>query len=428
MTFADEGKGCIVQNVTSIEDPAISVYVGGNLTVKSNSESEGSVVVDGNVIDSYNMLAGKVIWGMGFYPPANATMLSVGGNLRTNSSEKYTYVGGNARIGGTADRLRTATRQHLTEDKYSAFNIQQYTYANQGPVSIQQRLGKTTALKVDTDGDGKLDMDYNGYTEKTLIPLADRLKTMPVTGTVSIGRAPNQTDQPIIVSNEGQKFGLPIDKPGVVLQTIDIVNSGLIMFTGDGQPHTQVFSLDDFQLADTANRLKLNGAWDLAFNNIPDGQSIIINVTRTALAMSYIPGWRIWVNGQDYTTSINKMDESLSKYRSIASRILWNYPNLPNLVLHPYPEGPGKSISAYTNGRATYQRVRIVGSALQGTLFPGSILLPRGSFYDYADTNGRILVGKDMTFDIWEHHNAPWTGFNEPQCFSVSGKTTASLS
>lgn len=424
MTFADDSKGCVVQNVTSIEDPAISVYVGGNLTVKANGESEGSMVVDGNVTDSSGLLAGKVLWGMGFYPPANATMLSVGGNLTTKDGMKYTYTGGNARIGGTANRLRTATKQHLTEDGYSQYVVKQYTYPNQGPVSIQQRLGKTAALKVDTDGDGKLDMDYNGYTGKTLIPLSDKLKAMPVTGTVTVGKAPDQLDHTFIVSDEGNTYG----RLGVPIQMVDIVNSGLITFTGDGQPHTQVFTLDDTQLAAAYTTLKLNGAWDLAFNNIPDGQSIIINVSKADNRMGYTPGWRIWVNGQDYTTAINKTDETLSRYRSIASRILWNYPTMTNLTLSPYPESSGKTISHWENGQPVYEKITIGGSASKGTLFPGSVLLPRGSLYDYADTNGRILVGKDMTFDIWEHHNAPWTGFNEPQCFSVSGKTSASIS
>ena len=49
----------------------------------------------------------------------------------------------------------------------------------------------------------------------------------------------------------------------------------------------------------------------------------------------------------------------------------------------------------------------------RGVLFHGTILLPNGSMYDYADTNGRLLVGKDLTFDIWKHHNAPWRGIQQ---------------
>ncbi len=44
---------------------------------------------------------------------------------------------------------------------------------------------------------------------------------------------------------------------------------------------------------------------------------------------------------------------------------------------------------------------------------------------DYADTNGRILVGGNLDFVVWEHHNAPWVGFDEPQRFTVRGSTRA---
>lgn len=125
------------------------------------------------------------------------------------------------------------------------------------------------------------------------------------------------------------------------------------------------------------------------------------------------------MNGQNYSTYINSSDESYSRFRSISSRIMWNYPQATSLHLR---EGYAASFQNRDNANLDATQVG------RGVLFPGSILLPYGSMYDTADTNGRILVGKNLTFDIWEHHNAPWIGFDEPQCFTVQGNTTAALS
>lgn len=260
-----------------------------------------------------------------------------------------------------------------------------------------------------------------GLTEPTLIPLSNRLAVMPTTGTVNLGKSQDELGHVVMVSTKYHTYG----QVGVPVYKIDSVGNGLITFTGDGQKHPQVFSLTDFS---APSQLGLNGSWDLAFNNIPDGQAIIINITKPGY-MVIRPGWRVWVNGQDYSTAINKQDASLGRFRSIASRIMWNFPNLAELKLDMSTLKTVQAISHWENGKPIY-RTDTLGSNSninKGVLFPGSILLPHGSLNDLADTNGRILVGKNITFDIWEHHNAPWTGFNEPQCFTVGGKTSASI-
>lgn len=101
---------------------------------------------------------------------------------------------------------------------------------------------------------------------------------------------------------------------------------------------------------------------------------------------------------------------------------MWNYPTTMNLTLdmaHGIAAG-GRE----TMGKELYGP-KSVGA--RGVLFPGSILLPNGSMMDYADTNGRLLIGKNLKTSLWEHHNAPWVGFDEPQCFNVEGKTSAML-
>ncbi|MBT1162536.1 choice-of-anchor A family protein [Bifidobacterium sp. SO1] len=414
MALADNGNGCIVKGFQQIEDPAISIYVGRNFTITGNSfESEGSVIVDGNLYDQRitdrhenGSIAGKVMWGMGFYPPANATMLAVGGTAY-NSTNFPTYVGGNSRIGGKAKRLRITTVQNLKEDGRGANYTGYYPYPDQKNAKILDQLGKANALKTDSDGDGTLDMDYNDYLTKTLKPLSSSLNAMAATGTTSFEKAPDAL-------NLGHRVEANINDG----TRVSIKDEGRIIFTGDGQQHRQIFQLNANDLTTQASKLATNKAWSLDFRNIPDGQAIVVNVTGKN-SIDWIPGWRVWVNGFNYSTWVNATGDSLSNYRSIASRILWNFPTVTDLKLS------GAPAYEYRDYKPNAQIQKNVNS--NGVLFPGTILLPNGSLTDIADTNGRLLIGKDLIFDIWEHHNAPWIGFDEPQCFTVSGKTSATL-
>lgn len=410
IAFANS-TGCIVQGVEKITDPAVSVYVGGNLIMKNGSrggvrEIEGSMIVDGNLTDANGYLAGKVMWGMGFEPPANSTMLNVGGNI-TIAKSSQAISGGYVRVGGTAPVTGTNILRLVNRGDHQA-----YWYPQKTP-TILQKLGKTEALQADTDGDFIFDTDYNGYVEKTLKPLSSQLAALPTTGTVSFSKAADVNDFVFWGAN-GANYA------------VNITNEGLITFTGDNQTRQQIFNLDVNQLEAKKTSLKVK-QWSFAFNNIPDGQPIIINVTgRTTY--NWNTGWRIWVNGKEAWTNIDARNETLSRFRAISSRIIWNYPQTTNLTMD-YAHG-NLSKDAHTGTQFLDKGQEVYDTwAGKGALFPGSILLPNGNLTDIADTNGRILVGKNLTLDIWEHHNAPWIGMPDtPQCFTVNGKTTATIS
>ena len=98
-------KGQIMSGVHDIEDPSTSVYVGGNMRQVTGTETEGSVVVNGNLYIGpgaigQGLLAGKVMWGMGFNPPAGADMLAIGGDYINYTGVNPQWVGGATRIGG----------------------------------------------------------------------------------------------------------------------------------------------------------------------------------------------------------------------------------------------------------------------------------------------------------------------------------------
>ena len=414
-------EGQITSGVHDVTDPATSVYVGGNLLQKAGTETEGSVVVNGNMYIggtndttiSQGHLAGKVMWGLGYNPPAGADMLAIGGDFinRTNNPQ---WVSGATRIGGKMAwgdgntgknqnnnwALYIATDKNMTDLGWAANSSARAWIYKDLPsgTRISTGLGKSSALKVNIDGKGKT-VDYGNYTDSTLKPLSAKLKGLPSNGTVSYASAPDDNAWTYI-----DDF------------TVKISNEGKIVFTGNGKAEKQVFNLN---LSDLDAYAKQHGIqqWSLDFENVPDGQAIVVNATGTG-DYTWHTGWRVWVNGKDYGTHINALDESKSRFRNIASRIMWNFSDISNLKMD-YSHGiSDRNAWNAVSGKDVYGTV--VG---KGVLFPGSILLPNGSMYDIADTNGRLLIGKDLTFDIWEHHNSPWVGFDEPQKFTVQGAT-----
>jgi len=422
-TFAE---GWAVNGVQDIEDPATSIYVGGDVAASIEMEMEGSMVVDGNLTvtgSKQGLLAGKVNWGMGFNPPAGADMLAVGGKFRNLTETSPQWVGGASRFGGDVrwtdsadtnakgnEALYIATKGNLQNMGWSTTSsrYRSWPYDNlpKGTV-IKQRLGKTEALKVNVNGksgnEAKI-VDYNDFTSSTLMPLSDQLANMPSNGTISYERAPS--DDSWLFYGNGDRH-------------VKIEDEGRIIFHGTGtdSDERQVFSLDLDELETQRKALGIR-QWSLDFENIPDNQAIVINA-RGSDNQVWHTGWRVWVNGQDHSTYIDSVDETKSRFRSIASRIMWNFPNIKDLTVDSsYGIYLGKSDSHAQTGQEVYSTYYGKGS-----LFPGSILLPRGNMTDYADTNGRILVGKNLNLDIWEHHNAPWIGFDEPQKFTLQGKT-----
>nr|WP_276310688.1 choice-of-anchor A family protein [Bifidobacterium sp. SO1] len=410
------GTGCITTSVHATEDPAVSIYTGGNLTIQGFVESEGSMVVEGNVTGARSAMAGKVMWGMDYNPPANATMMAVGGNIATQDSA---WTSGNIRAGGTvSNKMFIATegtlKAHLQsrgiDPNAKSGNMtylesyMRYAYPEQKNAKILQKLGKTNALKVDMDGDGTLESDFNNHVIKSLIPLSDRLNSMSSTGSITFEKA-----------SDVLNYGFESIKDS---QWLTITKEGRIVFTGDGKKHVQVFRLDLNKLDAAQAKLK-NLQWSLDFRNIPDGQAIVVNVEGET-DYKWNPGWRVWVNKVDHTSKVNDNGVALSRFKDIASRLMWNFPHLTrlNLAAAHLDAVKGATTGVYMNGNSKISNA---------VLFPGSILIPRGDLYDVADTNGRLLIGKNLTLNVWEHHNIAWTGFDEPQCFALQGNTKASL-
>lgn len=426
-----------------ITDTGLSTFVGGDLTYKSVSEVEGSVIVDGNIHNAVGMLGGHVMWGMGVDPAWNTDAVIAGGNLQVSDFEWIPRLNGmmlnagatgSIRIGGSAttidgapavskpadstrDRLiaidnKTASQfSQSNQAIYKAYLFDAYSNEQRATWTVEDRLGKTKALKARVNGKT---VDYNNYLDRVLRPMSEQYATLSATGTVSWSAAPVKTA--IRVENS--------------VGEIDETNAGLLTFIGDSHSKTQVFDLD-YSKAESWRTANGKDNWSLDFENMPDDAIIIINVVDSG-DLTLRPGWQMTMNGKDKTTQIDA-DPEQNGYRDFASSIMWNFPNASHVTLDKahgiirevgkqfftdlVDEDKGKDIYWLETGTPV--------TMSRGVLFPGSILLPNGSMYDYADTNGRLLIGKDLIFDIWEHHNAPWRGIQQG---CVTLQTTSSSS
>ncbi|MGW6006312.1 choice-of-anchor A family protein [Oerskovia enterophila] len=183
------------------------------------------------------------------------------------------------------------------------------------------------------------------------------------------------------IENMGQGPALSPYDPGVFPQEMIDVSAEMAAFTANGtaartgdtviftagpddasHPGLQVFTVD---------AALLDGSTALQFNGIPDGDSIVVNVTGGPLAFS----------PQDFTADGVRVDAfGFPGFGAFASSLMWNFTG-------------DTQVSIGQNGQ-----------------FMGSILGPEVDLTATTSTNGRILVGGDYTMGGagTEHHNFPW--------------------
>ncbi|MDF2848158.1 MAG: choice-of-anchor family protein [Oerskovia sp.] len=147
---------------------------------------------------------------------------------------------------------------------------------------------------------------------------------------------------------------------------VTAASGGTVTFTAgpDDPSHAglQVFTID---------AASLNGATALQFNGIPDGDSIVVNVT----------GGPVTFSPQDFTADGVRVDAfGFPGFSAFASSLMWNFTE-------------DTDVSIGQNGQ-----------------FMGSIMGPGVNLTATTSTNGRILVGGDYTMGGagTEHHNYPW--------------------
>ena len=420
--------GTVTSTALDNEDPAISIYTGGNLNYMNNLEVEGSVIVNGNLTNGRGLVAGRANWGMGYTPPKNSVMLAVGGDYTSASTTDGNNwnrgaVGGRAQIGGRDNRVIPLDSLN-TIHSYGLWPT--WFISGQTNVKSIPNMGHDAALKVDIDGKGTI-VDYNDYVNRQLQPLSTQLANETPTGKVGYARGTDSTET-VWLSVNGRNDDGSMKYNGQKDTVTVTGDEGVITFTGDGKKHTQVFDLDMDELENQRKALKLL-QWGVDFENVPGDTAIVVNV-RGSGSRTWNTGWRYWVNGRKVDIGVNQQNGTYNDFRKLASRVLWNWTDASYVK---YDESHGimhinSTHSKAQDGKESYEGGSYGSAASPGKAsnLPGTVLAPKANVRMRCDQNGRLLVGKDLTLDVWEHHNNPWVGFVDDNSVTVDAATTAS--
>lgn len=476
----------------STPDPGVATYVGRDMYIggkpsntktldASNApagsyaaEAEGLTVVRGKLAMNplkeswpYEGIGagfrfGTVGFGSQFRPVDGSTVLAVAGidSAITNMSVGYsgdlpgkTTVGawnkgawvGKARTADSAGYDYTAkiagpiTYWNTNNGRQSVVKTQGYWYAGEN-AQDSTLFNQVNFLK---DINGK---DYSNYSGETgyLNTLSNQLNSFAKTGKVSYGVAPacdkdnryiinkyNNTDYSYGLVFDGSDKTINEDCADTSLNSKQFKNSErLITFKGDNTSMQQVFTIDASELSNTYNNEYYRGV-DFAFEGIPDGASVVVNVTGSS-NIEFHNGWRFWWNGTEisryYETRYSGTAEGKA-YATASQSVIWNFVDTQSLTIRGGIAGEDRADWEY-DGAATGAKWTDDDPA---AAMIGSILVPNGSFDDHVATNGRVYVGVDFSMNSpkvaaqfgegnsasvidmdQERHNFPWSGTYTP--------------
>ena len=482
----------------STPDPGVATYVGRDMYIggkpsntktldASNApagsyaaEAEGLTVVRGKLAMNplkeswpYEGIGagfrfGTVGFGSQFRPVDGSTVLAVAGidSAITNMSVGYsgdlpgkTTVGawnkgawvGKARTADSAGYDYTAkiagpiTYWNTNNGRQSVVKTQGYWYAGEN-AQDSTLFNQVNFLK---DINGK---DYSNYSGETgyLNTLSNQLNSFAKTGEVSYGVAPACDKDNRYIINKYNKtncsYGLVFDGSyktinedcaDTSLNGKQFKNSErLITFKGDNTSMQQVFTIDASQLSNTYNNEYYRGV-DFAFEDIPEGASVVVNVTGSS-NIEFHNGWRFWWNGieisRGYETQYS--GKALGEaYATASQSIMWNFVDTQSLTIRGGIAGEDRADWEY-DGATTGAKWTDDDPA---AAMIGSILVPNGSFDDHVTTNGRVYAGADFSMNSpkvaaafgegnsasvidmdQERHNFPWSGSYTPDGSSIA--------
>ena len=477
----------------STPDPGVATYVGRDMyiggkpnktsTLDANNaptgsyaaEAEGLTVVHGKLAmnpikeswGGQGFRFGTVGFGSQFRPREGSTVLAVAGinslieNMNTGQGTTSDAATVGAWTKGAWVGKATKTDSHPGYD-YTAQIAGPITYsywdsnANNGRQSVVKKQGNwfegSDALKsnlfnqnVDlTNVNGNDYSSYNG-ADGYLSKLSKQLASFANTGTVTDGSAISDNSYAINkYDNKGTSYTLTFDgSEKSVSGALDtripnykICNTErLITFTGDGTSMQQVFTIAGSELSNLKDGVYYRGV-DFKFTNVPEGASIVVNVTGAG-PVEFHNGWRFWWGDTEISRGYeSNADKDLRAKYSLASQsIMWNFVDTQSLTIRGGIAGENRADWGY-GGTATGAKWTDDDPA---AAMIGSILVPNGSFDDHVTTNGRVYVGVDFSMNSpkvaaafgegnsasvidmdQERHNFPWSGSYTPDGSAVA--------
>lgn len=402
---------------------------------------------------------GTVGFGSQFRPVAGSTVLAVAGidSVITSMSVGYSgdtpqattvgawnkgaWVGHKNPSGGATDFAYTAqiagpiTYWRDNNERQSVVTTQGNWY--EGENSQESNLFNQTVDLTNVNNN-----DYSSYNGEDgyLSKLSKRLNSFAINGKVNAeGFAEPKSEYDINkYNNDGTSYKLKFD--GDYKPVSDALDTGipeeiynterLITFTGDGTSMQQVFTIDGSELSNLKDGVYYRGV-DFKFERIPEGASVIVNVTGEA-PIEFHNGWRFWWNGEEISRGYERDSAVKTQYSTAAQSIMWNFMDTTSLTIRGGIAGEGRQDWGGRDNKWTDDD--------PAAAMIGSILVPKGSFDCHVTTNGRVYVGEDFMmnnpmvaykFDIegesssvidmdQERHNFPWSGSYTPDGSSIA--------
>lgn len=481
----------------STPDPGVATYVGRDMYIggkpsntktldASNApagsyaaEAEGLTVVRGKLAmnpikaswsgDGFRF--GTVGFGSQFRPVDRSTVLAVAGinssiqNMNTGlgTTSDTATVGAWTR-GAWVGKSKENTGYDYTAqiagpitywnpgNNWNADNKRQSVVKNQGNYYEGKNADESSLFKqVDflNNINGK---DYSNYSGETgyLTTLSNQLNSFAKTGEVSCSVAPACHQDNRYIINKYDKtdcsYGLVFDESYKTINTdcADTSLNGrqfknserLIKFKGDNTSMQQVFTIDASQLSNTYNNEYYRGV-DFAFEGIPKGASVVVNVTGFS-NIEFHNGWRFWWNGTEISRGYETRYSGTplgEAYATASQSVMWNFVDTQSLTIRGGIAGEDRADWGY--GGATTGAKWTDDDPAAAMI--GSILVPNGSFDDHVTTNGRVYAGADFSMNSpkvaaafgegnsasvidmdQERHNFPWSGSYTPDGSSIA--------
>lgn len=482
----------------STPDPGVATYVGrdmyiggkpsdtSNLDAKNAptgsyaAEAEGLTLVRGKLAMNpvkeswpYQQIGagfrfGTVGFGSQFRPVAGSTVLAVAGIKSAITKMSVGYSGDSPETTTVGAWKKGAWVGQQKSSEGATPSGFAYTAQIAGPITYWRDNNKRQSV-VTTQGnwyEGKnsqesnlfnqtVDLtnvnnnDYSSYNGEDgyLSKLSKQLNSFANTGTLEVGFASNHNNYVINkYDNSDCNYGLVFDESYKTIHSdcADTSLNGkqfknserLITFKGDNTSMQQVFTINASQLSNTYNNEYYRGV-DFAFEGIPKGASVVVNVTGSS-NIEFHNGWRFWWNGTEisrgYETQYSGTDLG-EAYATASQSIMWNFVDTQSLTIRGGIAGENRADWGY-GGTATGAKWTDDDPA---AAMIGSILVPNGSFDDHVTTNGRVYVGVDFSMNSpkvaaafgegnsasvidmdQERHNFPWSGSYTPDGSAVA--------